>query len=321
MKTILTAALMSLGLATTLTPASTYAQYPAKPIRIIVPFAAGGASDAAARTLGQTLTKSLGQTVLIENRPGAGGSLAAQAVLGAQPDGYTFLWASASMVAIPFLQRSAPFQSLNELTPVAMVGRLTYCMFIPAEVPAKTVGEFVTYARANPGKLSYATGSLGEYMVTAQFMKSAGISLVQVPYKGGAALMPDLIAARVQLNFGPFAGGYPHVKDGKLKMLATLLPNRSPAAPDVPTMAEAGVQNVSSPTWQALFAPPKTPKEIVEKISREVTAALKDAGLREQYEKQAMHGEASTAAVLAAVVTEDVETWRKFIKDNNILQE
>ncbi len=321
MKTIFTATLLSLGLANTLVPASVYAQYPARPIRIIVPFAAGGASDAAARTLGQTLAKSLGQPILIENRPGAGGSLAAQAVLAAQPDGYTLLWASASMVAIPYLQKSAPFQSLNEFSPVAMVGRLTYCMFIPADVPVKTVGEFVTYARANPGKLSYATGSLGEYMVTVQLMTSAGINLVQVPYKGGAALMPDLIAARVQLNVGPFAGGYPHVKDGKLKMLATLLPHRSPAAPDVPTMAEAGVQNVSSPTWQALFAPPKTPKEIVEKMSREVAAALKDAGLREHYEKQAMHGEASTPAALAAVVAEDVGTWRKFIKDNNIAQE
>ena len=319
MKTNFPTLLVAMGLAVASLPV--FAQYPAKPIRLIVPFSAGGASDTAARTLGQTLSKSLGQPIVIENRPGAGGSLAAQAVLNAPADGYTLLWASASMVAIPFLQKSAPFQTLNEFAPVSVVGRLTYCMFVPQDVPAKSVGEFIAYARANPGKLSYASGSLGEFMVTAQFMKSVGVSLEQVPYKGGAQAMPDLIAGRVHLNFGPFAGGYPHVRDGKLRMLATLMPKRSPAAPDVPTLTEAGVKNVSSPTWQAIFAPPKTPKNVVDKISREVAMALNDAGLREQFEKQAVQGESSTPDALAAMVTEDVEAWRRFIKDNNVPQE
>ena len=319
MKTNRTTLMLAIGLAFTTLPG--FAQYPAKPIRIIVPFAAGGASDTAARTLGQTLSKSMGQPILIENRPGASGSLAAQTVLGAPADGYTLLWASASMVAIPFLQKSAPFQTLNELAPVSMVGRLSYCMFVPAELPVKTVGEFTAYARANPGKLSYASGSLGEFMATSQYMKAVGVDLTHVPYKGGAQAMPDLISGRVQLNFGPFAGGFAHVKSGKLRMLATLLPERSPQAPDVPTLTEAGVKNVSSPTWQALFAPPKTPKEIVERISREVVTALRDAGLRGQFANQAMLGEASTPEVLAAIVTEDLETWRRFIRDNNIPQE
>ena len=319
MKTNFPTLLVAMGLAVASLPG--FAQYPVKPIRLIVPFSAGGASDTAARTLGQTLSKSLGQPIVIENRPGAGGSLAAQAVLNAPADGYTLLWASASMVAIPFLQKSAPFQTLNEFAPVSVVGRLTYCMFVPQDVPAKSVGEFIAYARANPGKLSYASGSLGEFMVTAQFMKSVGVSLEQVPYKGGAQAMPDLIAGRVHLNFGPFAGGYPHVRDGKLRMLATLMPKRSPAAPDVPTLTEAGVKNVSSPTWQAIFAPPKTPKNVVDKISREVAMALNDAGLREQFEKQAVQGESSTPDALAAMVTEDVEAWRRFIKDNNVPQE
>ena len=319
MKTNFSTLMVALGLAVASLPV--FAQYPAKPIRLIVPFSAGGASDTAARTLGQTLSKSLGQPIVIESRPGAGGSLAAQAVLNAPADGYTLLWASASMVAIPFLQKSAPFQSLNEFAPVSVVGRLTYCMFVPQDVPAKSVGEFIAYARANPGKLSYASGSLGEFMVTAQFMKSAGVSLEQVPYKGGAQAMPDLIAGRVHLNFGPFAGGFAHVRDGKLRMLATLMPNRSPVAPDVPTLTEAGIKNVSSPTWQAIFAPPKTPKNIVEKLSREVALALNDTGLLAQFEKQAVQGEASTPEALALMVTEDVEAWRRFIKDNNVPQE
>ncbi len=319
MNTKFSTALLAVGLTFTALPS--FAQYPTKPIRIIVPFSAGGASDAAARTLGQALTKSLGQPIVIENRPGAAGSLAAQAVLSAPADGYTLLWASASMVAIPFVQKSSPYQTLNELTAVSVVGRLTYCMFVPQDVPAKTVSEFISYARANPGKLSYATGSLGEFMVTTEFMKAAGIDLVHVPYKGGAQAMPDLISGRVQLNFGPFAGGFPHVKDGKLRMLATLMSKRSPAAPDVPTIAEAGGPAVSSPTWQAVFAPPKTPKDVADKLAREIAKAVKDPGLLEQFDKQAVQAEASTPAGLAAIVTADVDAWRRFVRENNIPQE
>ena len=313
----MTIATVCLGLAAS--PA--LAEYPDKPIRLIVPFSAGGASDTAARVLGQVISKSVGHPVVIENRPGAAGSIAAQAVLSAPADGYTLLWASASMVAIPMLQRSPPFQSLAEFTPVSLIGRLTYCLFVPMTVPVKSVAEFIAYARANPGKLSFATGSLGEFMVTAQFMKFANISMVQVPYKGGAQAMPDLIAGRVQLNFGPFAGGFPHVRDGKLRMLAMLTPQRSPVAAEVPTLVEAGVTNVSSPTWQALFAPPKTPKAVVERLAREVTLALQDAGLRDQYGRQAVQIESSTPESLAATVRQDFETWRQFVRENNIPQE
>ena len=302
-------------------PTLAMAQYPDRPIRLIVPFAPGGASDAAARTLGQAMSKSLGQPILIENRPGANGSIAAQVVQSAPADGYTLLWASASMVAIPLLQKSAPYQSLNEFAPVSITCRLTYAVYVNADVPAKTIGEFITYARAKPGKLSYATGSLGEYMVTAQLLKSAGIDLVHVPYKGGAAAMPDLIAGRVQLNIGPFAAGLPHVKAGKLRMLATLLPKRTPAAPDVPTLAETGVQNVTSPTWQAIFAPPKTPKNVADRLAKEVALALRDEKLRAQFDGLAVQGESSTPEALTVIVNEDTITWRRFVRENNIPQE
>ena len=319
MKSIFPTLITTLGLALASFPG--IAQYPSKPIRLIVPFSAGGASDTAARTLAQTLAKSLGQPVIIDNRPGAGGSLAIQAVMTSPADGYTLLWTVASMVAIPLLQKSPPFQSLAELTPVAGVGRLTYCMFVPSTLPVKSVGEFITYARANPDKLSYATGSLGEFMVTAQFIKSAGIGLVQVPYKGGAQAMPDLIAGRVQLNFGPYAGGSQHARDGKLRMLATLLPQRTQAAPEVPTLAESGVRLPSSPTWQAIFAPPKTPQPVVDRLARDIAMALQDAALRTQFERQAMQIDSSSPAVLAATVLEDMESWRHFIRENNIPQE
>lgn len=319
MKSILRKSLLSLCMAAVVGPA--LAGYPERPIRLIVPFPAGGASDTAARSLGQVMAKSIGQPVLIENRPGAGGSIAAQAVMNAPADGYTLLWGTASMVAIPFIQRAAPFKSFGEFAPVSMVGRLTYCVFVSVGVPARSVAELISHVRANPGKISYATGSLGEYMVTTQFMKAAGIDMTQVPYKGGAQAMPDLVAGRVQVNIGPFAGGYPLVRDGKLRMLATLANERSPAAPDVPTLAEAGLPGVSNATWQAVFAPQKTPKQAIERLSREVAAALRDSALREQFARQAVQPESSTPAGLAATILEDQEIWRRFVRDNNIPQD
>ena len=263
----------------------------------------------------------LGSNITHVRLPGANGSIAAQVVQSAPADGYTLLWASASMVAIPLLQKSAPYQSLNEFAPVSITCRLTYAVYVNADVPAKPIGVFITSARAKPGKLSYATGSLGEYMVTAQLLKSAGIDLVHVPYKGGAAAMPDLIAGRVQLNIGPFAAGLPHVKAGKLRMLATLLPKRTPAAPDVPTLAETGVQNVTSPTWQAIFAPPKTPKNVADRLAKEVALALRDEKLRAQFDGLAVQGESSTPAALTVIVNEDTITWHRFVRENNIPQE
>jgi tripartite-type tricarboxylate transporter receptor subunit TctC len=322
MKTILHICVAACAsLLATLTAPPAWAAYPDKPVKLVVPFPPGGASDTAARSLSQVLSKSLGQAIVVENKPGASGAIAAQSVLTAPPDGYTLLWSNASMVAIPHLQKAAPFRSFAEFTPVSMVGRLTFCMFVPNSVPATSVAEFIKHARANPGKLSYATGSLGEYMVTAEFLKATGLDLVQVPYKGGAQAMPDLITGRVQLNFGPYAGGYPHVKDGKLRMLALVGTARSPVAPDLPTLAEAGVPNISSPTWQAVFAPPGTPRAVVDRLARDIAAALNDATLREQFQRQAVQPEATTPEGLAKVVLEDTETWKRFIRDHNIPQE
>jgi tripartite-type tricarboxylate transporter receptor subunit TctC len=189
------------------------------------------------------------------------------------------------------------------------------------DVPAKSVPELVAYARTHPDKLSYATGTLGEYMAAAQFLKATGISSVRVPYKGGAQLMPDLVAGRVQLNFGPVSSGLQHAKDGKLRMLAVLLTQRSAVAPDVPTLAEAGVASLSLPSWQALFAPPKTPGEIADRLSRDVARVLRDPALRAQFDQQALQVEGSAPEALAAVVTRDAEAWRTFVRENDIPQE
>jgi tripartite-type tricarboxylate transporter receptor subunit TctC len=315
------AALLSLCFGLVMTPHSAAAEYPAKPIRLIVPFATGGASDTAARSLGQALHKALGQQIVVDNRPGANGAIAAQAVLGAPADGYTLLWGVASMAALPLVMKSPPFQSLGDFAPVSMVGQFAFCLVVHPGVPARSVAEFAAYARENPGRLNYASSTVAEFRSAAQFMKSAGISMVRVPYKGGAQVMPDLVAGHVQVHFGTMSSALPYANDGRLRMLAVLLPRRSLAAPDVSTLAEAGMPDLSVPTWQAVFAPPGTPRGIVERLSREIASALQGSELRGQYARQLLQIDGSTPEALAALIETDAVAWKQFVRDNGILPE
>lgn len=315
--------LFKLGLALVLglTAHLATAQTSSKPVRLIVPTPPGGPSDTAARTLATALAKGLGQPVIVENRPGAGGAIAAQAVMTAAPDGHTLLWGLASMAGLPALQKSPPYQSMNELVPVALVGRFAFALFVHPDVPARTVADLVAYGRSNPDKLNYATGTLGEYMAMVQLLKATGMNSLRVPYKGGVQLMPDLITGRIQLNIGPVSSGLQHVKDGKLRMLAVLLPDRVPVAPDVPTLAESGVQIAGLPTWQALFAPPGTSPELAGRLAREVARALADPELRAKLEQQALQVQSATREGLAKTVAQDAEAWRAFVRENNVPQE
>ena len=315
------AAALAAALATTLPPAAAQSGYPGKTIRVIVPTPAGGPSDAAARLLMQAISKPLGQHVVIENKPGAGGAIAAQALMAAPADGYTLMWTLSSMSGLAELQKASPYRSLAELTPVALVGHFTYAMFVNVDLPARTVADFVEYAIARPDGISYATGSLGDYMATTRFLASTGVRAVRVPYRGGSLLMPDLVTGRVQLNFGPVSSGLQHVKEGKLRMLAVLSPQRSPLAPEVPTLTEAGVRGVSLPTWQALFAPANTPPEIAERLSREVAAALAEPALRAQFEQLALLVDSSSPQRLAVVADQATHAWRTFATEYKIAPE
>lgn len=290
-------------------------------LRLVVPTPAGGPSDSAARVIGTALARGSGRTVVVENRPGAAGAIAARAVLDARPDGQTLLWTLASMSGIPVLQKAPPFQSLAEFTPVGSIGRFIFALFVPADSPARTVAELVTLARAKPDALSCAHGTLGEMMAAAQFMKSTGTRAQFVPYKGGAQLMPDLTTGRVQLNFGPLSSGLAHVQSGKLRALAVLSEQRSALVPEVPTLAEAGVGIGALPTWQALLAPPGTPAELAERLSREFAALLQQPELRSALERQALVPEGSTPAALAATLSADAATWRRFVAEQQIAPE
>lgn len=292
-----------------------------KQVRLIVPTPAGGPSDVAARHLVQALSKSMGYTFVVENRPGASGAVAAQALMAAARDGCTLMWTLSSMSGLPALLTTPPYQSLAELTPVSLVGHLTYAMFVHPDVPAKSVAEFVDYTRAYPDKTSYATGTLGDYMAGTKFLKTTGARSVRVPYKGAAQLMPDLITGRVQLYLGPISSGLPYVKEGKLRMLAVLLPKRSTLVPDVPTMSEVGYPAVALPTWQAVFAPAGTSATVIDQLSREIGSALAQSALREQLELLAIQVEASTPQMLATMAERDTKAWRAFVSEYAIPNE
>jgi tripartite-type tricarboxylate transporter receptor subunit TctC len=259
--------------------------------------------------------------VVVENKAGAGGAIAAQAVMSAQPDGHTLLWAQASMAGMPFVQKSSPYRSLAELAPVSNVVSFGYALFVNKDVPVQNFADLVALGRAQPDKLNFATGTLGEYMVAEHVLKAAGIKAMRVPYKGGAQLMPDLISGQVQINFGPILSGLQHVKAGKLKMLATALPQRSALLPDVPTFAELGIPAGILPTWNAVFAPAGTPREIREAIALAIAHALKDPAVRGLLEANGAETVGSTPAQLAAATDAATLAWKAFVRDHDIPQE
>ncbi|HUR57059.1 MAG TPA: tripartite tricarboxylate transporter substrate binding protein [Opitutaceae bacterium] len=314
----ITNALQALALFAALVSSLTWAQYPTKPIRLVVPFAAGGPTDGVARTMAQALTKSLGQPVVVENKPGADGAISAQAVAGAAPDGYTLLFASSSQLGLPYLVRPAPFDTLADFLPVTTIGRFAFCMYVHPSVPSRTMAEFIAHARSNPGKLNLASNNMGEHMAATQFMRKAGIEMVRVPYKGAAQSIPDLVAGRVQVMFAPVSVGLAHVKEGRLRMLAVLDSQRSSALPEVATMEEAGVAGVFAPAYQMILAPAKTPREIVDRLSREANAAMKDPGVVALLERQFLAVEGMTPQAHGALIRDLTRAWAEFARENAV---
>jgi tripartite-type tricarboxylate transporter receptor subunit TctC len=238
--------------------------------------------------------------------------------MASAPDGYTILWATASMAGLQYLLKKPPYAAMTDMAPVAAVGRLPFCTFLHPSVPAKTLAEFKAEAKKNPGKLNLASGSVSEFMAGRQLDTATGAQMQHVPYKGGAQLMPDLVAGRVQVNIGPCSTGMAFVNSGKLRVLATLLPARSSLLPEVPTATEAGMPELTAPTWQSLVAPPRTPKEIVEKLAREVAEALKDPETLAQFAKIGVLAEFAGPAALEARIRQESPEWSRFVKQNGI---
>lgn len=321
MRLLPTLILATLGLLLGAAPAPAQDVYPTKPVRLVVPLPPGGPTDFLARAVAQQLAASLGQPVLVDNKPGADGAIAARDVMAAPADGHTLLFAIGSMLAGPLQSKPPAFDWLAEFAPVGKVGRVAFCLIVHPTVPAQTVAEFVAYARANPDQLNFSTSTTSELLAASQFMKATGIRMTRVPYKGGAQAMPDLLAGRIQVMFGPVSLAQPHAKSGALRVLATLLPQRSAALPEVPTISEAGQPDVSVPTWQSIFVPARTPRAVVARLAAELSAALAKPELRAEFERRALVVETSTPQELAATVVQDQAAWTRLIAEYKLGQE
>jgi tripartite-type tricarboxylate transporter receptor subunit TctC len=296
-------------------PALAQSDFPSRPLRLVVPLAAGGPTDFLARTIAQALARTLGYPVVVENKPGADGLIAARDVISAPADGHTLLFAIGSMLAAPLQSKTPTFDWSAEFAPLGRVARVPFALAVHPGVPARSVEELVAYARAHPEQLNFATNTLSELMAAAQFMRATNIRMTRVPYKGGAQAMPDLLAGRVQVWFGPVSLIAPQVQSGTLRALATLLPERSPALPGVPTLAEASFAAVQVPTWQALFASAKTPAPALERLAAAVGAGIARPEVRAEIEKRAIFVDAGPPSELARAVATEQEAWTRLIAE------
>ena len=289
--------------------------WPSKPIRIVLQFPPGGSTDVVARILAQTLSSSLGQPVIVENRPGADGAIAADHVIRSEPDGHTFFLASNTpMMQVPLLKKNPPYDPIKSFTPVSLVGRYVYVLAVNPAVPAKDVAELLAYARAHPGKLGYGSYS-GVTTLMHNRLKSAGADMNLVPYKGEAPTVVDILGNHVQLTFATPISTQAHIKDGKLRALAVLLPKRSALFPNVPTAAEAGLPPFTAGTWAMLLGPAKLPPEIAQRMNKELNAAMQRADVREKIEKLGFDLAGSTPDEAVAFLQDQLQAWGRAFRE------
>lgn len=291
--------------------ASAADEYPARPVRVIVPYAPGGGTDVVARILGVHFTQRLGQSFIIDNRPAGSGIVGTDLVAKAQPDGYTLLFAFSSLSSSAKLYSKLPFDPVGDFAPVALATTSPLVLFVHPSVPARDVKEFVAYAKLHPGKLNYGSSGLGSspHLATELLMAMAGIQMAHIPYKGIAPAITAQIANEVQMTFTPIAVGMPHAKAGRLRALGTGGLQRSTAVPDVPTLGESGLPGFEVIAWWGMLAPGKTPRPIVERLNREIRAVLELAEVRRSLIDQGMDPAGGTPEQFAALIKADMEKW------------
>ena len=293
--------------------------WPDRTVHMVVPVAAGGPTDVNARVVAEQLAKIWGQQVVIDNKGGAGSNIGNSFVAHSRPDGYTLLFVSSSLATNGALYRSLDYSPTTDFSPVSLVARFPLFMFVPNSSPAKTVAEFLDYVKAQPGKLIMAspgTGS-GPHLAELLFMQMAGIQMTHAPYRGAAPAFTDLVPGRVHCYFGS-GELLTHSRSGQVRVLASTGAKRSPAAPDVPTIAESGVPGYVVDSWQGVFAPAKTSNEIVQKISRDLAKALVEPSLVEKLGRYAYIVDSSSPDELAKLLKTDTEKWEAVIKTTGI---
>jgi tripartite-type tricarboxylate transporter receptor subunit TctC len=293
--------------------------YPSRPVRIFVGFAAGGAPDISARLMAQWLSERLGQQFIIENRPGAGGNIATEAVVDAPADGYTLLQAGLQNAVNATLYQKLKYNFIRDMVPVASISHENYGMEVHPSFPAKTVAEFIAYAKANPGKLNMASpgNGTGPHMAGELFKIMANVDMLHVPYRGSPPALADLLAGQVQMMFSPLSSSIEFVKSGKLRALAVTTATRSEALPDLPTVGEF-VPGYEASGWFGICAPGKTPVEIVDKLNREINAGLADPKLKARLADLGAAAFAGSPSDFARHIAAETEKWSKVVQTANI---
>ena len=294
-----------------------------KPIRLVVPFPAGGATDLFARTLSQKMGERLGTSIVIDNKPGAGGSLGSDMAAKATADGQTLLFTTTSTHSIgPAIGAKLPYDTVRDFTPIAHVGNAPSIMLVPNSSPAKTVKEWIEYAKKNPGKLNYASSGNGTIVqLTAELFKAqAGVFVTHIPYKGTGLAIPDLVAGQLDVLFDSLPTGMPHVRDGRLRALAVTTLKRTPLAPDLPPVADT-LPGFESNTWFGLYGPKGLPAEVVNRVNAAANQALSDPEVRAMLTTLGIEPVTSTPAQFAKMVADDQAKWKRIIAERKIVNE
>jgi tripartite-type tricarboxylate transporter receptor subunit TctC len=288
--------------------------YPSRPIRLIVPYAAGGGADSVARIIAKRVGETIGQTIVIENRGGGGSIIGTEFVKNADPDGYTLLLGQSGPISInPAIYKKLPYDPLKDFAPISMTTAYPYIMVVNPGLGVKTLKDFVVLAQSKPGELNYGTTGVGaaNHLVTELFDSKAGIKMTHIPYRGTALAVTDLLAGQVQVVFADPVSALPHIKAGTLLALAVTSKDRSPVAPDVPTVSESGYPGFDAIAWHGILAPANTPPAIVIKLNAEIVTALKDRETRTLLEQQAMQIIGSSPVAFAGFIKEDIAIWKE----------
>jgi len=293
------------------------AQYPTKPVRLVVPFPAGESVDATARLVGQSWSAALGQQILVDNRGGAGGTIGSEAVAKSAPDGYTLLWGNVGPLAIgPGLYKKLGYEVAKDFEPVSLVATLPFVLFASPVLPANSVTELVAYAKSHPGEINFGSTGVGSglHLIAELFKSVAGIQIVHVPYKGVAQALPEMMSGKVQIAFNTIPAFLPHVKAGRLKALAITAPVRSPLLPDVPATPEVGLAALQGGSWHAVVAPAGTPRAIIERLNQTLVATVAASELRTQLTNQGAQPVGSSPEELRKFMQAEAEKWGRVIQ-------
>ena len=317
-KTILASALVAVA---GFSASSQAAQsYPSKPVRIVVPFSPGGATDIMSRLVAERLSAKLGQTFIVENKPGGGTMIASDYVARSEPDGYTLLMAASSLGIAPSTYTKVSYDPIKDFTPVTQVASVVHILEVHPSLPVKTVGELITYLKANPGKVSYGSVGAGSstHLEAELFDSLAGVKMEHIPYKGSAPALNDLVAGRIQVMFDAWASSGPFVEDGRLRALAVTTAQPSPSVPDLPTVAASGLPGYSAMPWLGIVAPAGTPAPVVDKLYSTIADILKEPAVKQKFADLGLDIIGSDPKAFAAFIKQDIATWAKVAKEANI---